>query len=234
MQSCNIKRQPENPDSELRTKRLFLYCIQQHTHTFILCNSNKHVLKGFPATLKATKWALCWHHRPDISDFLKWCSDLLLQLCLVSILGFILYFITYLPDERTSMQFICKVSLQHTHTDRRWHTNLPRHIRGQIRFLSAERVHLTRVLVAATVWSDVWVFRQTALFYSPRCYGYKCKWRGERKAFLFFKEKLSGDSCEWMSAFINATRLFGLISRTIYAVGISRQLKSVHHCVFFR
>lgn len=120
----------------------------------------------------------------------------------------------------------------HTHTDRRWHTNLPRHIWGQIRFLSAERVHLTRVLVAATVWSDVWVFRQTTLFYSPRCYGYKCKWRGERKAFLFFKEKLSGDSCEWMSAFINATRLFGLISRTIYAVGISRQLKSVHHCVF--
>lgn len=116
MQSCNIKRQPENPDSELRTKRLFLYCIQQHTHTFILCNSNKHVLKGFPATLKATKWALCWHHRPEVSDFLKWCSDLLLQLCLVSILGFILYFITYLPDERTSMQFICKVSLQHRHT----------------------------------------------------------------------------------------------------------------------
>ncbi|KAM8750244.1 sarcospan [Acanthopagrus schlegelii] len=30
-------------------------------------------------------------------------------LCLVSILGFILYFITYLPDERTSMQFICKL-----------------------------------------------------------------------------------------------------------------------------
>ncbi|KAI3371456.1 hypothetical protein L3Q82_024050 [Scortum barcoo] len=30
-------------------------------------------------------------------------------LCLVSILGFILYCITYLPDERTSMQFICKL-----------------------------------------------------------------------------------------------------------------------------
>ncbi|KAF7658788.1 hypothetical protein LDENG_00007820 [Lucifuga dentata] len=30
-------------------------------------------------------------------------------LCLVSILGFILYCITYLPDERTSMQFIAKL-----------------------------------------------------------------------------------------------------------------------------
>uniref|UniRef100_A0A3Q1CR88 Sarcospan (Kras oncogene-associated gene) n=1 Tax=Amphiprion ocellaris TaxID=80972 RepID=A0A3Q1CR88_AMPOC len=30
-------------------------------------------------------------------------------LCLVSILGFILYCVTYLPDERTSMQFIAKV-----------------------------------------------------------------------------------------------------------------------------
>lgn len=37
-------------------------------------------------------------------------SGMLLQLCLVSILGFILYCITYLPDERTSMQFIGKVS----------------------------------------------------------------------------------------------------------------------------
>lgn len=30
-------------------------------------------------------------------------------LCIVSILGFILYCITYLPDERTSLQFICKL-----------------------------------------------------------------------------------------------------------------------------
>ncbi|XP_029909186.1 sarcospan [Myripristis murdjan] len=30
-------------------------------------------------------------------------------LCLVAILGLILYFITYLPDERTSMQFIAKL-----------------------------------------------------------------------------------------------------------------------------
>lgn len=30
-------------------------------------------------------------------------------LCLVSILGFILYCITYVPDERTSAQFICKL-----------------------------------------------------------------------------------------------------------------------------
>ncbi|XP_054864909.1 sarcospan [Amphiprion ocellaris] len=30
-------------------------------------------------------------------------------LCLVSILGFILYCVTYLPDERTSMQFIAKL-----------------------------------------------------------------------------------------------------------------------------
>ncbi|CAG03430.1 unnamed protein product, partial [Tetraodon nigroviridis] len=30
-------------------------------------------------------------------------------LCLVSVLGFILYCITYLPDERTSAQFICEV-----------------------------------------------------------------------------------------------------------------------------
>ncbi|KAM9351752.1 sarcospan [Symphorus nematophorus] len=30
-------------------------------------------------------------------------------LCLVSILGFILYCITYLPDERSSLQFICKL-----------------------------------------------------------------------------------------------------------------------------
>ncbi|XP_003967330.2 sarcospan [Takifugu rubripes] len=32
-----------------------------------------------------------------------------ITLCLVSILGFILYCITYVPDERTSAQFICKV-----------------------------------------------------------------------------------------------------------------------------
>lgn len=37
--------------------------------------------------------------------------DVLLQLCLVSILGFILYCINYLPDERSSKQFIVKVSL---------------------------------------------------------------------------------------------------------------------------
>lgn len=30
-------------------------------------------------------------------------------LCIVSIVGFILYFITYLPDERTSLQFILKL-----------------------------------------------------------------------------------------------------------------------------
>lgn len=39
----------------------------------------------------------------------------LLQLCLVSILGFILYCVAYIPDERTSMQFIVKVGLR-THT----------------------------------------------------------------------------------------------------------------------
>lgn len=32
-----------------------------------------------------------------------------LQLCIVSALGFVLYFITYLPDERTYTQFIIKV-----------------------------------------------------------------------------------------------------------------------------
>lgn len=39
-----------------------------------------------------------------------------LQLCVVSIVGLILYCITYVPDERTSMQFIVKVRL-HTHSD---------------------------------------------------------------------------------------------------------------------
>lgn len=33
----------------------------------------------------------------------------LLQMCVVALLGFVLYLITYLPDERTSMQFITKV-----------------------------------------------------------------------------------------------------------------------------
>lgn len=37
-----------------------------------------------------------------------------LQLCLVSILGFILYCINYQPDEQSSLQFIVKVSLQTT------------------------------------------------------------------------------------------------------------------------
>lgn len=37
--------------------------------------------------------------------------SVMFQLCLVSILGFVLYCITYVPDERTSKQFIVKVSL---------------------------------------------------------------------------------------------------------------------------
>lgn len=44
-------------------------------------------------------------------NLVKLFSDVLLQLCLVSIAGFILYYITYLPEERTSGQFIAKVSL---------------------------------------------------------------------------------------------------------------------------
>lgn len=45
-------------------------------------------------------------------------------------------------------------------------------------------------------------------------------------AFRCLKE-FCGDSYDWMSAFINATGLFSLISFTIYAVGISRQLKII-------
>lgn len=47
----------------------------------------------------------------DVSEYHQIILTVLLQLCLVSILGFILCCVTYIPDERSSMQFIVKVSL---------------------------------------------------------------------------------------------------------------------------
>lgn len=56
---------------------------------------------------------LMWFHKKKEKSHLRNAASLL-QLCLVSLVGFILYCINYLPDEKTSMQFVVKVSLYST------------------------------------------------------------------------------------------------------------------------
>lgn len=119
-----------------------------------------------------------------------------LQLCLVSIVGFILYCIDYLPDERSSMQFIIKVSL---------HT--PGHDVCRS-YLWLTQIRLSnKPITQITIPSVLRELQQ---------------------------KELCRDSYAWISAFINVTLSFSLINHTIYAVGISRQLKLVHHCLVLR
>lgn len=116
-ESCNIEKHPENLDSKHLLEQdacFFTVSNSNPSRACILYNSNnrqnKHKCMGL--------WGIERLQNAYYDDFFpspwyKWIfSYVLLQLCLVSILGFVLYGITYLPDERTSVQFICKVSLQ--------------------------------------------------------------------------------------------------------------------------
>lgn len=158
-------------------------------------------------------------------------SAVLLQLCLVSILGFILYCITYLPDERTSMQFIVKVGSRFPQNPKSKSPNQSRAklFKGQKESQSAVKVVMKRVSLRP---------RHETFFCREHCLT-RCKGCAQGAAtvrekiiltpFLLKKKKrLYRDPCEWRSAFIKAT--WSLISRTMYAAGISRQLKSAGHC----
>lgn len=136
-----------------------------------------------------------WSNMSESNQTMPIIFCVLLQLCLVSILGFILYCINYLPDERSSMQFFVKVS---RHTP--WHNICRSYLWLTICHVVYRPKSGSLIITRITIPSVLRELQQ---------------------------KELCRDSYEWMSAFINVTLSFSLISHTIYAVGISRQLKSV-------
>lgn len=121
-ESCNhaiLRDTPENRGTKYFLEQdLCFYTVSHSKHTdptsYIYTarqQQGTHAWAALFVILKDYKmsiiviFSLCWY------ILCQMCSNVLLQLCLISILGFILYCVTYLPDERTSMQFICKVSL---------------------------------------------------------------------------------------------------------------------------